>query len=163
MQAWYLLYCKGRREKTVQQSFEHRQITCYVPEIEIEAIIAGKKQRKMVPLFPNYVFVRFDPHISGYGEITRVPNVASIVRTNGELAPVELSLVVGLREALKRRTEPEVDLPKKGDKVVITDGAFANLEAVFEEPDGEKRSILLVKMLGEMQKMNVDNLGFRRL
>ncbi|WP_298442445.1 transcription/translation regulatory transformer protein RfaH [uncultured Ferrimonas sp.] len=175
MQAWYLLYCKGRKEKAVKQAFEQLGVTSFLPQLDVEKIVAGKKKLVATPLFPNYIFVRFDPHITPYSHITRVPNVAAIVRPNGQLAPVELSVVVTLREALKQRqaqqqrdqaTAPEPapePRPNKGDKVKILGGAFANLDAVFDEPDGDKRSILLVKMLGKRQRLPMDNLGFRRL
>ncbi len=36
-----------------------------------------------------------------------------------------------------------------GQRVVVTDGAFAGLEGIYQLPDGEARAIVLLELLGK--------------
>ena len=57
-------------------------------------------------------------------------------------------------------TDPETPYP--GDSVVITEGAFEGLQAIFSEPDGEARSMLLLNLLNKQIKQSVKNTDFRK-
>ena len=48
-------------------------------------------------------------------------------------------------------------LPSKGDRIYVKSGKFADVEAIFQEWDGEKRSIMLVKMLSQYIPVSIDN------
>ncbi|XGI79338.1 hypothetical protein ACED16_20415 [Enterobacter hormaechei] len=53
--------------------------------------------------------------------------------------------------------------PYPGDKVIITEGAFEGLQAIFAEPDGEARSMLLLNLLNKQVLQSVKNTDFRKL
>jgi transcriptional antiterminator RfaH len=57
--------------------------------------------------------------------------------------------------------DPET--PQSGDEVVITEGTFEGLRAIFAEPDGETRSILLLNLLNKQVMRSVDNKQFRKI
>ena len=58
-------------------------------------------------------------------------------------------------------TDPET--PYAGDSVVITEGAFEGLQAIFAEPDGEARSMLLLNLLNKEVLQSVKNTDFRKV
>ncbi len=58
-------------------------------------------------------------------------------------------------------TDP--DTPFSGDDVVITEGAFEGLVAIFAEPDGEARSMLLLNLLNKEVKQSIKNTSFRKV
>ncbi len=58
-------------------------------------------------------------------------------------------------------TDPET--PHEGDSVLITDGAFEGLEAIFTEPDGEARSMLLLNLLNKQVLQSVKNTDFQKI
>ncbi|MBY5921270.1 transcription/translation regulatory transformer protein RfaH [Ferrimonas balearica] len=163
MLGWYLLYCKGKKEATARAHLEQRNLGCFLPEAEVECIKRGKRTKEMVPLFPNYLFVRFDPFQTPIRTVLSVPGVSSVVRTDGQMVPVDTSLVVGLRQRLSQSPCTISELPQAGDKVEILDGPFASLNAVFCEPDGATRSRLLLNILGNQQHIALGNLSIRRL
>ena len=49
------------------------------------------------------------------------------------------------------------DAPAHGDRVVIRDGAFEGLEAVWYEPDGMKRAILLLTLMNREVRVPVNS------
>ncbi len=163
MLGWYLLYCKGKKEATARSHLEQRNLSCFLPEVEVESIKRGKRTKDRVPLFPNYLFVRFDPYQTPLRTVLSAPEVASVVQTDGKILPVDTSIVVGLRQRLSKEPGSLSEAPQPGDRVEILDGPFASLEAVFCEPDGAERSRLLLEMLGNKQHIAVDNLSIRRL
>ncbi len=48
-------------------------------------------------------------------------------------------------------------------KVIITEGAFEGFQAIFTEPDGEARSMLLLNLINKEIKHSVKNTEFRKL
>jgi len=41
------------------------------------------------------------------------------------------------------------DLPKQGDRLQVVDGPFRGLNAVFSQPDGDARAIVLINLLNQ--------------
>ena len=63
MQAWYLLYCKRGQLQRAQEHLERQSVNCLMPTIALEKIIRGKRTMVSEPLFPNYLFIEFDPEV----------------------------------------------------------------------------------------------------
>ena len=42
-----------------------------------------------------------------------------------------------------------------GDRLDVTDGPFRGLEAVYAEPDGEARVVVLMNLLGRLQRLSL--------
>ena len=61
MQSWYLLYCKRGQLQRAQEHLERQAVNCLAPMITLEKIVRGKRTAVSEPLFPNYLFVEFDP------------------------------------------------------------------------------------------------------
>lgn len=57
-------------------------------------------------------------------------------------------------EQLKHATK---QLPEKGQTVRVARGQFAGIEAIYLEPDGDTRSIMLVKMISQQVPMSIEN------
>ena len=72
MQSWYLLYCKRGQLQRAQEHLERQAVNCLAPMITLEKIVRGKRTAVSEPLFPNYLFVEFDPEDS-YHDYQRDP------------------------------------------------------------------------------------------
>lgn len=167
MSAWYLVYCKPREEVRAQQNFALQTIQTYLPKIMQTKIQKGKKVIVESPLFPNYLFVRFDPKIISVSTIRSTRGVSQIVGCQETMTPL-CHLVFALRQQEKQRKiiadsnqlsknnlEEVVPLFKAGDKIVFSNGPFQDLEGVFEQKNGNKRCMVLLKILGEMKRTKV--------
>ncbi len=49
-----------------------------------------------------------------------------------------------------------------GDHVVVADGPFAGLEAIYQTTDAERRSIILLEMLSKPVSMRIDATSLRK-
>ena len=150
MQAWYLLYCKRGQ---LQRAQEHL--------ITLEKMVRGKRTSVSEPLFPNYLFVEFDPEVIHTTTINATRGVSHFVRFGMSPATVPSSVIHQL-SIYKPDDITDPETPYPGDSVVITEGAFEGLQAIFAEPDGEARSMLLLNLLNKQIKQSVKNTDFRK-
>lgn len=156
MKAWYLLYCKPRSELRAQQHLTMQQLETYLPMLRLEKKEKGQAVIRKQPLFPNYLFVRFDPEHTSVRQLHATRGVVRLVDCREQMTAIDDLLIT----RLKRReiTEP-VLAPKalvKGDKVRFTGGPFAELEGIFQEQCGDTRCRILFSFLGRMQSLVVD-------
>ncbi|MCL6393982.1 transcription/translation regulatory transformer protein RfaH, partial [Pectobacterium atrosepticum] len=114
------------------------------------------------PLFPNYLFVEFDPEVIHTTTINATRGVSHFVRFGAHPAIVPSSVIHQL-SIYKPEGVVDPETPYPGDSVIITEGAFEGLKAIFTEPDGETRSMLLLNLLNKEVKQSVKNTGFRKI
>lgn len=161
MESWYLLYCKRGQLLRAKEHLERQAVHCLSPMIALEKTVRGKRTQVNEPLFPNYLFIEFDPESIHTTTISATRGVSHFVRFGNQPATVPLDVIV----ALQRPIEPTVEneLPQPGDTVIITEGAFEGLQAIFTEPDGEARSMLLLNLLNKQVVRSVGNRQFQKL
>ncbi|WAH51130.1 transcription/translation regulatory transformer protein RfaH [Pseudescherichia vulneris] len=161
MQAWYLLYCKRGQLERAQQHLERQAVNCLTPMITLEKIVRGKRTAVSEPLFPNYLFIEFDPEVIHTTTINATRGVSHFVRFGASPAIVPAPVIAQLAHYHPEGvTDPQTPYP--GDSVVITEGAFEGLKAIFTEPDGEARSMLLLNLLNQQVVQSVRNTDFRK-
>ncbi|WP_318372415.1 transcription/translation regulatory transformer protein RfaH [Enterobacter sp.] len=162
MQAWYLLYCKRGQLQRAQEHLQRQSVNCLTPMITLEKIVRGKRTTVDEPLFPNYLFVEFDPEVIHTTTINATRGVSHFVRFGASPATVPATVIEQLATWHPEDiTDP--DTPYAGDNVVITEGAFEGIQAIFTEPDGEARSMLLLNFLNKQVLQSVKNTDFRKV
>ncbi len=60
MNHWHLVYTKLHQEKVVLDNLTRQNYQCYLPLINKEKILRGKKILTKDPIFPRYLFARFE-------------------------------------------------------------------------------------------------------
>lgn len=151
---WYLLQTRAKQEQRAREHLENQGFRCFLPEIDIQTRQGGRLVQRREALFPGYLFV----HLCRSGE-----NWAPIRSTRGVLrmvsfssagpAPVRAGLVEAIERRLAKPSPVALSLFRHGEKVRITEGAFANVEAIFESFNGEERVVVLLKMLQSEQRV----------
>lgn len=159
MKRWYLLYCKRGKQLRAKAHLENQGVECFYPEIEVEKILRGKRQKVREPLFPSYMFVRFDfQQGPTFTTVRSTRGVADFIRFGSEPKEIQGDLVYELKQfgaALQAMSRTEG--PVKGQEIEVKSGQFKGLTAIYQEPDGESRSIMLVKMISQPVAMSIDN------
>lgn len=162
MRSWYLLYCKRGQLPRAKEHLERQAVNCLTPMITLEKMVRGKRTAVSEPLFPNYLFVEFDPEDIHTTTVNSTRGVSHFVRFGTQPATVPEKVIHQLLNyQAENITDP--DTPWPGDAVVITEGAFEGLEAIFTEPEGETRSILLLNLLNKQILQSVKNTDFRKV
>lgn len=162
MESWYLLYCKRGQLLRAKEHLERQQVNCLTPMITLEKMLRGRRAPVSEPLFPNYLFIEFDPERTHTTTISATRGVSHFVRFGPHLATVQPDVI----QQLMTQPMPEVrdpQTPYNGDMVVITQGIFEGFEAIYTEPDGEVRSLLLLNLINQRVKQSLDNTHFQKI
>jgi transcriptional antiterminator RfaH len=82
--------------------------------------------------------------------------VSHFVTSAGAPIKVPDGLVEQLRERVTVHAEVVMSqLPKSGAKMQVIDGPFKGLNAIFAEPDGNSRAIVMVTLLSQHVKTSM--------
>ena len=159
---WYLLYCKTREEERAIEHLQNQGIESFYPTKAVKKIRKGIASVKHEPLFPNYLFVSLNPETANFNAIRSTRGVASFVRFGAIYSVVAHDVIQLMRQELKKvnSTVDETLCPKEGDIVIINDGVYNGLEAIFKASDGLERSILLIKLIEQQANLTIDNKQF---
>lgn len=162
---WYLIHTKPRQEKCALENLQRQGYECYLPMLSAERV----RQRVLSvidePLFPRYLFIRLDTGLSakGWGPIRSTNGVSRLVSFGNEPARIDDRLVHLLRSQENTyRTQPQ-RLFAKGEPVMIVDGAFAGLEAMYQMTDAEGRVAVLIELLSKPVQLRVALASLRKL
>ena len=165
MKKWYLAYCKPKEEARARAYLEAQGIESYYPMVEIEKLRRGKRVPVREPMFPNYLFIYVDLEEVTPVTLKSTRGISRIIHFGREWTSISSQLVYQLmsRDDSDEARASYASLPTQGDKVLIESGPLAGFEAIYLEPDGDKRAILLVSLLNQETSSSFDNQSFRRL
>lgn len=127
---WYAVRTKPRRELFAAAQLERAGLEVYVPQLRV-----NRRHGKVAvhePFFPGYLFAQLDPARSEIHLANYTPGVVQVVGYGGEPWPVPESLVTSIRERLTRGNAQQVNGYRRGDRVIVTHGPLAGIEAIFE-------------------------------
>ena len=153
---WFLLKTKTRQEKRAIENLQSQYVECYCPEVLVEKIFRGKKSQVIEILFPGYLFVNFRNPVSPIHSVKNTRGVQSFVSFGGTPARVPFALI----QELKEKTKPSENLlisnlPKRGDKLKVTDGPFNGMSVIFFQPNGDERAEVLLNMMNQQVKASI--------
>ncbi|OAT26944.1 transcription/translation regulatory transformer protein RfaH [Proteus myxofaciens] len=163
MKSWHLLYCKRGQIPRAIEHLERQNVICFTPMVTVEKLLRGKRTKVIEPLFPNYLFIHFDTEVIHTTTISSTRGVNSFVRFGKFPVTVQQKVIDILQSSqLSPIAYSEENVPYSGDNVLITKGIFQGIQAIYQEPDGENRSILLLKILNNEVKKSVSNKEFKK-
>ena len=76
---WFVVQTLGGHEKLATDQLRRRHRETFFPRAEKTVLHARRRDTVLKPLYPTYVFVRFDPFDLSWGEILHVPGVYTIL------------------------------------------------------------------------------------
>jgi transcriptional antiterminator RfaH len=150
MESWFLVQTKSKQESRAVDNLERQGVNSFCPMIGVEKLSRGSRVVKQEALFPGYLFVNFNQESVSSTTIRSTRGVSHFVTCAGAPVKVPESLI----SQLMLRTDPGnketfSTLPRKGDSLQIVDGPFRGLKAVFSQPDGNQRAIVLINLLNQ--------------
>lgn len=154
---WYLVHTKPRQEARALENLQRQHYPCLLPMLRVERI----RQRRLAvveePLFPRYLFIELSDEVN-WSPIRSTLGVSNLVRFGGAAAKVPPAVVEALRQELaeRQRQDPARPLFSPGQKVRITEGPFAGLDAVFDMADGEARAMVLIELLSKQVRLPLE-------
>lgn len=152
---WYLVQCKAREAFRAHEHLTNQQFECFLPTHSVKRTRRQTTRWVTEPLFPHYLFIRLHD-TSNWGVIRSTRGVAKVVGFNGRPCPVAAPLVAALQhQCAIRNGEQPPPLYQPGEKVLLTEGCFKDLEAVVQATKSEERVVLLLTLLNREQTIEV--------
>lgn len=159
MSSWYLIASKPKQEFRAKENLENQRVKVFLPEIELEKVIRGKRQLVTEALFPNYLFIQLDDADSAWSKIRSTRGVRDFIKFGLKVAKVPDTIIQALSQDLQRLDISAVssNAPKEGEKVKILEGAFKDFEGIFKKSNGEERSIIMINILHKIVELDLSN------
>ena len=157
---WYALAVKPRHDKAVSRALEHKGYQTLVPLYKKCHRCGPRLQESELPLFPGYVFCRFDP-------VTRLPilmtaGVIQVLGAGRKPIPVDDGEITTLQKALKLglRVSP-YPFVQAGRRVRITEGVLTGIEGIVMNIKPQFRVVLSITLLQRSVLVEVDGHSVR--
>jgi transcriptional antiterminator RfaH len=164
---WHLIATEPRRERYAAAELEESDFATHLPLV-LEPVRHGRRtidERR--PLFPGYVFARFDPCDGRWAVIYRTKGCIQPVRIAGALAaltPDQFNALCRLEDAdgLIRHPRPVTAGLTPGETVRVVGGPWSGfLGQVLSLKGAERVRLLLGALEVEMATRMVDRVAAR--
>ncbi len=145
---WYTLHTKPRQERQAATNLEALGVETFCPQLMRRKVIRRRWRNTVGPLFPGYLFARFDVETS-FRMVNYATGVRKIVAFGGEPEPLDEEIIHGIRERLTDGClSVQAGSLRPGQSVQIQSGPLQGLEAIFErEMSDHQRVVLLLRTI----------------
>jgi transcriptional antiterminator RfaH len=150
---WYALQYKPAQGDRALQHLQNQDITCFYPKITVEKIKAGKRTKKLEPLFPGYLFVNLEQSDPVWAKLRSTRGVLRIVGFANKPAAIGEDVIHHIKDSLDSVAEQGGIKP--GQAVQLHEGPFEGINAIFQAYDGEARAIVLINFMQKQQRVRV--------
>lgn len=162
MENWYLVYCKSGQELRAIEHLGRQGVNCLAPRYETEKVVRNRRKKVLEPMFPNYLFVKFDYEVIHTSTIRSTRGVSHFIRY-GNMPVIVPDEVIASLMVPKFVEEVSYQPPEKGGVVEMKNGIFTGIQAIYNEPNGEARSVLLLNILNKEVPIVVNNRSFEAI
>jgi transcription antitermination factor NusG len=157
-QSWYALRVRSRFENTVAAHLHGRDHECFLPLHKCRRRWSDRIKEIELPLFPGYVFCKFDP--SNRLPILSIPGVFCMLGVGRVPLPVDEAEIAAIQTAVKsglpRQPWPFLQI---GQHVRIEYGPLCGVQGILLGFRGHQRLVLSVTLLQRSVAVQVDEAG----
>lgn len=157
---WYALQHKPAQGDRAVLHLQNQEIACFYPKIEVEKIKAGKRMKKLEPLFPGYIFINLDQSDPMWGKLRSTRGVMRVVSFANKPAAIADEVIEHIKVSMDKVAEQGGIKP--GEPIELEDGPFKGIGAIFQAYDGEERAIVLITFMQKQQQVKVPVSVIRR-
>ena len=152
---WYGVRVRSRFERVTSIALRSKGIEEFLPLVQVRRRWSDRIQQVELPLFPGYVFSRFD--LNARLPVLECPGVVHLVSIGGAPAPIpeeELQAVRRMIDA-KLPIEPYPFL-RAGQKIRVDRGPLAGVEGVVVKLKNAFRLVAAVTLLQRSISVEID-------
>ena len=150
---WYALQHKPAQGDRALTHLQNQNISCFYPKVTVEKIKAGKRTKKLEPLFRGYLFVNLEQTDPMWAKLRSTRGVLRIVGFANKPAAIGDDVIQHIKESLN--SVAEQGGIKHGQAIQLNEGPFEGINAIFQAYDGEARAIVLINFMQKQQRVKV--------
>jgi len=148
--SWWLVTTKAQKEEYAEANLNNQGYETYRPLAKRLRTRRGIEKTVIESLFTRYIFIHLDQLNDNWAPIRSTFGVSDFVRFGNNPAKVPDLVIEILKEKEDLLAQRAIDLDryKKGDRVrVEQEGAFKDMEGIFQNYDAEHRTVILLNIL----------------
>jgi transcriptional antiterminator RfaH len=154
---WFILQFKPNAHHIANKNLNQQGFETFLPLHDTTSRKLSRFINTSKPLFPGYMFIRFNRAESKWHKINNTYGVSRLITFNSILKSIPTSFVDNLmkRYDLSGKLLPIQKL-KKGDQVELLKGPFANFAATVEKYEDDQRIWVLMDLMGRKSKIQTE-------
>jgi len=151
---WFILQFKSNSHHIAAKNLTRQGFETFLPLHDTTSRRTSRFIKTSKPLFPGYMFIKFDRAESEWHKINSTYGVSRLITFNSHLKSIPTIFVDSLmkRYDLSGKLLPVQKL-KKGDQVTVLKGPFANFIATVEKYEADQRIWILMDLMGRTTKI----------
>ena len=151
---WFILQFKPNSHHLATKNLIQQGFEVFLPLHDTTSRRLSRFVSTSKPLFPGYMFIRFDKAESEWHKIKSTYGVSRLIIFNSHLKSIPTEFVNSLmkRYDLSGKLLPIQKL-KRGDQVTVLTGPFANFAATVEKYEDDQRIWVLMDLMGRKTKI----------
>jgi len=146
---WFAVQCQPHRERAAAQHLTNQDFSVFLPLRKKVRRHARRIDSVLVPFFPGYLFVRFDPTRARWRSVNGTLGVVRLVMQGDRPAPAPLGIIEALVDSCDQNSviSWQADL-KPGQSVRVLAGPFADFVGELEQMSDAGRLRVLLDIMG---------------
>ena len=151
---WFILQFKSNSHHIAAKNLNRQGFETFLPLHDTTSRRLSRFINTSKPLFPGYMFIKFDRAESKWHKINSTYGVSRLVTFNNTLKSIPDIFVTNLMKRcdLSGNLLPIKKL-KKGDQAKVIKGPFVNLAATVEKYEDDQRIWVLMDLMGRLSKI----------
>lgn len=157
---WYVIHTRVARERQASEEISGLGFEAYYPEYPKRRIHNHQIETILRPLFPRYIFARFDSQIPGWAWIKNgSKNVYSILMDmDRRPIPVGDDIITEIKTRSSASQDAVQAIPsyESGQAIKIKAGPFQGFEGLFSDnPHDRAKCLIEILLLGAKRKVEL--------
>jgi transcription antitermination factor NusG len=152
---WFALYVRSRFERSVEGCLKGKGYSAFSPFYQTVRKRSGRSKLLDLPLFPGYVFCRFNPHKRL--PILTTPGIVNILGPGNVPEPINLSEIRSV-QAVADSGQPAQPWPflNEGHRIRIEAGPLSGTEGTLLRVKNQLRLVVSITILQRSMAVELD-------
>ena len=151
---WYTVQFKRNSHLYAKKNLNNQGFETFLPLIDNSSQKASRFKNIPKPLFPGYMFIKFDRTDPTWHKINNTFGVSRLLTFNSTLASIPTSFIDSLTDRCDSSGKLlPIQKLKKGDQVQIVKGPFADFIATIDTYETNQRIWILMDLMGRTTKI----------
>jgi transcription antitermination factor NusG len=155
--AWFAVQTRPRHEKSVASQLEASGFDTFAPTIQEVHSWSDRRKKVLLPLFPRYTFVKFQPTAADKVRILRTYGVHSFVGGRGQGTPIPDKQIADIQTLIERNIDFSLNpFFAVGQRVRIRGGCLDGIEGILTAKNSDHTLSISVEPIQQSLSIRID-------
>lgn len=155
---WFILQLKPNAHHQAKNNLNQQGFETFLPLHYTTSRSASRFINATKPLFPGYMFVKFDRADTRWNKVNNTYGVSRLITFNSILKSIPTTVIDNLIARCDFSGKLlSVKKLTKGDQVEVLNGPFANFIATVETYETDQRIWILMDLMGRKTKIQTSS------